>query len=276
VGFRATRVLRQTRSPTLISDVCGARISRRLVSTALLRAQPCNVALATLLPQRCVQLLRDVLPSMWSAIFIRRSGTQQPDGSVHKFDDLPPAYADNIDRDAAGSCCRRLTALMNRNRRPHRFLKTLNDGTAHHEGRRADALHPVVVAFHQSWRPWTGSSLAEPQAPSIGNSSDEYAWRVFVALNWPVVQYAALSQATLGCSLRQSGIWSSANDIFTPDDRSRPGARTHSRERRLCRSTLPVSRHSPREIYRICSGCKRENGPGEDPLASATRLTEST
>jgi cytochrome c peroxidase len=65
---------------------------------------------------------RDIHPEKWYS--------RNPDGSVHKFDDLPPGYADNIDRDApldrvAGGSPALTEAEMDD---LIAFLETLNDG----------------------------------------------------------------------------------------------------------------------------------------------------
>jgi cytochrome c peroxidase len=65
---------------------------------------------------------RDIQPQKWYS--------RNPDGSVHKFDDLPPDYADNVDRDApldrvaGGSPALTESEIDDLTA----FLKTLNDG----------------------------------------------------------------------------------------------------------------------------------------------------
>jgi cytochrome c peroxidase len=89
--------------------------------------------------------------------------SHNPDGSVHKFDDLPPGYADNVDRDAPLDRVPGGTAALTEADMDDliAFLKTLNDG---------------YVAESQS-------------ASEAAQHSDEYAWQVFTALNKPSVAW---------------------------------------------------------------------------------------
>lgn len=81
--------------------------------------------------------------------------SRNPDGSVHKFDDLPPGYADNVDRDAPLDRVPGGTPALTEVDMDDliAFLETLNDG---------------YVA-----------------QPATAQNSDEHAWRLFVALNQP-------------------------------------------------------------------------------------------
>ena len=109
-------------------------------------------------------------------LFPEKYYSRNADGSVHLFDDLPPGYPDNIDHDPP----------LDRKPGAHRalseadiddliaFLKTLTDGYV--------VPAPAPAAARQSaTAPWT-----EPHdAATAAERSDEYAWRLFVALNWP-------------------------------------------------------------------------------------------
>jgi len=85
----------------------------------------------------------------------------------------------------------------------------------------------LVVGFSSvleamDWtHPWQ-----EPQsAADAANSSDEYAWRVFVALNWPVRGDTRAPDQKGTLAMQSATVWeswSSANDIFRPDGRD-PG-----------------------------------------------------
>jgi cytochrome c peroxidase len=65
---------------------------------------------------------RDIHPEKWYS--------RHPDGSVHKFDDVPPGYADNVDRDAPLDRVAGGSPALTESEIDDliAFLKTLNDG----------------------------------------------------------------------------------------------------------------------------------------------------
>jgi cytochrome c peroxidase len=65
---------------------------------------------------------RDIHPEKWYS--------HNPDGTVHKFDDLPPGYADNVDRDAPLDRVAGASPALTESEIDDliAFLKTLNDG----------------------------------------------------------------------------------------------------------------------------------------------------
>jgi len=159
--------------------------------------------------------------------------SHNPDGSVHKFDDLPPGYADNVDRDAPLDRLPGATAALTEADMDDliAFLKTLTDGY-----------------------------VAEPQSASdAAQRSDEYAWKVFVALNKPAAAWES---------------WPSANDIFRPDAAD-PGPWKSTQQP----SAVPIgsSRFEAFSARELPNLHRVENGKMvvvKDPLASASRLTE--
>ena len=165
--------------------------------------------------------------------------SRNPDGSVHKFDDLPAGFSDNVDRDAPLDRVAGGTAALTESDINDliAFLETLNDGY-----------------------------VAEPQsATAAASHSDEYAWRVLVALNQPAPQSPSVTTWES---------WASANDIFRTDGAD-PGPWKNSPQPPL----VPIGSSrfeafSARELpnlHRVASG---KMVPITDPLASATRLTE--
>jgi len=152
------------------------------------------------------------------------------DGSVRKFDDLPPGYPDNVDRDAP--------------------LDRVPGGTAALSQSDIDDL----IAFLQKMG---DGYVAEPQSASdAAQHSDEYAWKVFVALS----------------TAWQS--WPSANDIFRPDGAD-PGPWKNVEQRVV----IPIGSSrfeafSARELPNLHRVANGKMVAVSDPLASATRLTE--
>jgi cytochrome c peroxidase len=159
--------------------------------------------------------------------------SRNPDGSVHKFDDLPPGYADNVDRDAPLDRVPGATAALTEADMDDliAFLKTLDDGY-----------------------------VAEPQSASeAAQRSDEYAWKVFVALNKPSAAWES---------------WPSANDIFRPDAADPGPWKSTQQPPAVPIASSRFEAFSARELPNLH---RVENGKMvavKDPLASATRLTE--
>lgn len=110
---------------------------------------------------------------------------------------------------------------------------------------------------------------------SAAVSSDEYAWRLFIALNWPanVVQRAADPRMRLGAAGPVVWeIWQNANDVYRPDGTdpgpwapgAPPGPVSETRFETLSAKELENTRH-------IVGG---RMVPLADPLAQAARLIE--
>jgi hypothetical protein len=110
----------------------------------------------------------------------------------------------------------------------------------------------------------------EPQsAVDAAGASDEYAWRVFVAINWPA---QAGSHGSDSVTVWES--WSSANDIFRPDG-SDPGPWAPAMVGAAV--SIDSSRFEAFSARDLPNLQRVQNGkmiPVKDPLASATRLTE--
>ena len=155
----------------------------------------------------------------------------------------------------------------------------------------------LVVGFSSvleamDWtHPWQ-----EPQsAADAGNSSDEYAWRVFVALNWPVRGDTPAPDQRGTLAMQSATVWeswSSANDIFRPDGRD-PGpwrcgdtvvaasdsatpcsARTTRSEAAVPIDSSRFEAFSARDLPNLQRVQNGKMVPVKDPLASAPRLTE--
>lgn len=123
------------------------------------------------------------------------------------------------------------------------------------------------------WRaPWK-----EPQDPAAAaNHSDEYAWRLFVALNWPASPVTRTADRRARFGTDRPGVWESwqsAGDVYLEDGRDPgpwvPGDPAHpaAPERRfetLSLEDLLKARH-------IVDGVMV---PLADPIAAAKRLTE--
>jgi hypothetical protein len=141
----------------------------------------------------------------------------------------------------------------------------------------AMAVLLTTLAAHASagidWRkPWS-----EPQdAAAASERSDEYAWRLFVALNWPADPTARIADRSARFGADRAVVWEtwqSAGDVYL-NGGADPGAWSRRRpyqpgalERRfesVSLKDLPNARH-------IVDGVMV---PLVDPLAAAKRLTE--
>jgi cytochrome c peroxidase len=186
------------------------------------------------------------------------------DGSVHKADDLPPGYPDNLDHDPpldrGGSDAPALSDseiddLI-------AFLETLTDADVR------PSHSPTTVNWHEPW--------VQPHDPQrAAQNPDEYAWRLFVALNWPAD--SSRRAANPGAPLGAKGpvvweIWANAQQVYR-EDGSDPGPWTkamqpdtadESRFETLSLKDAPNARH-------IVGG---HMVPVTDPAAAAKRLTE--
>jgi len=135
----------------------------------------------------------------------------------------------------------------------------------------------TTLAAHASagidWRkPWS-----EPQDPAAAaERSDEYAWRLFVSLNWPAEPTARIADRNARFGADRAVVWEtwqSAGEVYL-NDGADPGAWSRRRpyqpaapERRfesVSLKDLPNARH-------IVDGVMV---PLVDPLAAAKRLTE--
>jgi cytochrome c peroxidase len=155
------------------------------------------------------------------------------DGSVRKFDDLPPGYADNVDRDAP--------------------LDRVPGGTA----ALTEADIDDLIAFLQTLN---DGYVAEPQnASEAVQHSDEYAWKVFVALNEPGAGWQT---------------WASANDIFRPDGADPGPWRSTQQPIVVPVDSSRFEAFSARELPNLHRVANGKMVVVSDPLASATRLTE--
>jgi cytochrome c peroxidase len=159
--------------------------------------------------------------------------SRNPDGSVRKFDDLPPGYTDNVDRDAPLDRVPGGTAALTEADIDDliAFLKTLDDGY-----------------------------VAEPQSASdAAQHSDEYAWRVFVALNKPAVAWES---------------WPSANDIFRPDAADPGPWKSVQQPAAIPINSSRFEAFSARELPNLHRVANGKMVVVSEPLASVTRLTE--
>ena len=135
------------------------------------------------------------------------------------------------------------------------------------------ALLVVPAANALDWsKPWS-----EPQdAAAARDQSDEYAWRLFIALNWPADPIARTADRASRLGAERPVVWEtwqSAGDVYLEDGADpgpwQPGRRNQAvpAERRFetfSLKDLPNARH-------IVGGVMV---PLVDPLASARRLTE--
>jgi len=202
---------------------------------------------------------------------------RNPDGSVHKYDDMPPGYPVNIDRDApldrAPGAAPALTEAEIDD--VIAFLATLTDGYVA-PGTPATARSDVSAARAGAldWRrPWL-----EPRDPVAARErSDEYAWALFVALNWPadagsrgadrpvVWESWQNSRAVYRADGADPGAWEPG--VRHPADARRapdqPRA-TSERFETVSLKDLPNARHVVHGVM----------VPWVDPVESAQRLTE--
>jgi hypothetical protein len=132
---------------------------------------------------------------------------------------------------------------------------------------------------------WSHPWKEPHSSAAAAQHSDEYAWRVFVALSWPARQIGAAAdpRQTLGSQARTVWeSWSSANDIFRPDGADPGpwnGAPPSFKAEHAAASAVPI-RSSRFEAFsaRDLPNLQRvQNGkmvPADNPLASTERLTE--
>jgi cytochrome c peroxidase len=196
---------------------------------------------------------------------------RRADGSVRKYDDLPPGMPDNIDRDAPLNRAPGTTAALTADEIDEliAFLETLTD-------RDALAAAPTDRAD-------------TTDRARVLKSPDEYAWRLFAALNAPAAAGATpiLRGEILRGENRHSAesadppvvweTWRNASDVYLEDGRDpgpwgsvgagRRAGRPLADETRFetpPNAALPHARH-------VVAGRMQDV---EDPFAAAARLTE--
>lgn len=128
---------------------------------------------------------------------------------------------------------------------------------------------------------WSGPALTwqhpwrEPQDPKAASQrSDEYAWALFVALNWPARAESGAADAAAALGADRPVVWEnwiSASSVYRPDGRDpgewRPGdAQAHADDRHF----EDPMRDRP-NLRHIVNGVMV---PVTDPLEGARRLTE--
>jgi hypothetical protein len=110
----------------------------------------------------------------------------------------------------------------------------------------------------------------EPQScADAARSSDEYAWRVFVALNWP-----ARAGSRAGDAATVWETWASANDIFRPDGQDPGPWRPAAIQAAVSMESSRFEAFSARDLPNLQRVQNGKMVPVKDQLASATRLTE--
>ena len=159
--------------------------------------------------------------------------SRNSDGTVRKFDDLPPGSADNVDRDAP--------------------LDRVPGGTAALTAADIDDLLAFLQTLNDGY-------VAEPQSTAdAAQHSDEYAWKVLVAVNQPDAGWET---------------WASANDIFRPDGADPGPWKSAARPVVVPIDSSRFEAFSARELPNLHRVANGKMVPVSDPLASATRLTE--
>jgi hypothetical protein len=198
-------------------------------------------------------------------LFPEKYYSRNADGSVHLFDDLPPGYPDNIDHDPP----------LDRKPGAQRalsdaeiddliaFLNTLTDGYV--------VPAPVARTTATPAAPWT-----EPHDSTIAaERSDEYAWRLFVALNWPADPATRMSDTH--AHLGEEGpvvweTWRSAGSVYL-NRGADPGPWLPAR----AEDELPAHRFeavSAKELPYLRHIVGGVMVPVSNPLLESRRLTE--
>jgi hypothetical protein len=151
-------------------------------------------------------------------------------------------------------------------------------------GRRSGwaARCAILAAGGISWAAWSGPALdwrqpwQEPQDPKAASErSDEYAWALFVAINWPAHTESGAPDVAAALGANQPVVWEtwiSASSVYRPDGHDpgewRPSdAQAHANDRHfedMSARDLPNMRH-------IVNGVMV---PVTDPVEGARRLTE--
>jgi hypothetical protein len=139
------------------------------------------------------------------------------------------------------------------------------------------SVSPAIQALDWS-HPWQ-----EPRSAADASlHSDEYAWRVFIALNWPANRYGTDSNQSLASQSPAAWeTWSSANDIFRPDGTD-PGPWSRiaaDQTQHEGAGAVPIGSgrfeaFSARDLPNLQRVEKGIMVAVKDPLAAARRLTE--
>ncbi len=128
---------------------------------------------------------------------------------------------------------------------------------------------------------WTHPWQEPHSSTAAAQHSDEYAWRVFVALNWPASQHAPEADPRKTLDSQSPTVWeawSSANDIFRADGAD-PGPWSRGPGLLTQHAAVPIGSarfeaFSARDLPNLQRVQNGKMVPVKDPLASATRLTE--
>lgn len=183
------------------------------------------------------------------------------DGTVHSFDDLPAGYPQNIDHDPPLDRKPGETPALTESEIDDliAFLKTLTDGYS--------APRPAMLD-------WSVPSVPLHDQTAAIAHSDEYAWRLFVSLNWPADPRQREADRAARFGADRPVVWETWLNIGQVylDRGADPGPWTARRvpvspERRFetfARGELQNLRH-------VVNGAMV---PVNDPIAAAQRLTE--
>jgi cytochrome c peroxidase len=198
--------------------------------------------------------------------------SRNADDSIHAFDDLPPGYPNNIDHDppldrrpgdAPALSEADIDALL-------AFLQTLTDGYT------VPRQSATTLDWHKPW--------VEPQdSVAAEHSSDEYAWRLFVALNWPADSTRRQADSTAHFGADRPVVWEtwqSGGNVYL-DGGADPGPwrrrLTRPNGRRVAIEDSPERRFETISLRDLPNARHIVNGvmvPLVDPIAAAKRLTE--
>ena len=213
---------------------------------------------------------RDLAPEKYYA--------RSADGSVRKYDDLPPAAPDNIDRDAPLNRAPGSPPALTGEEIDDliAFLETLTD---------RDALPPEHKASQDARSPRPATHAAQaPDSAWILHNPDEHAWHLFAALNASVAGAApgidAREAARPSKSANQPVVWETwrnTSDVYLAGGRdpgpwdavgARRGAgRPVEDEARFETPPLAALAHA----RHVVAGRMQDV---DDPFAAAARLTE--
>jgi cytochrome c peroxidase len=207
-------------------------------------------------------------------LYPERYYSHNPDGSVHKSDDLPRGSLDNLDHDPPldrppGAPPALSDAEIDD---VVAFLGTLTDADVAPRA-AANTAAPRLSSTKRIAPPWT----VPPDPTLAAERPDEYAWRAFIALNWPA--NAARRRADARRSLGAPGpvvweSWQNAADIFLEDGRD-PGAWIEGREPPAFAEERRFETASLKDLPNLRHIVGGHMVPLEDPVASARRLTET-
>jgi cytochrome c peroxidase len=199
-------------------EYCGFFRAPTLRNVAIRDAFFHNGAFGTLRELMSFYVERDLAPEKFYP--------RNPDGTVHKADDIPAGYPDTLDHDPpldrGGSDHPALTDAEIDD--VIAFLQTLTDAdavtpTAQHSAAPVSAAHPSAANTPTAldWHtPWSESHNAH-QATT---NPDEYAWRLFVALNWPASAQTRQPDPSAPFGADKPvvwEVWQNATDVYLED-----------------------------------------------------------